>query len=514
MATLTDQFRRRLPFNVSSGMANYGLRILVGIFLTPYLMLKLGAASYGLIALAGIFTLYAGLVTNQIAAALNRFLSIEIQKDGGRPNVFFSSAIILFLGLCLVQVPVFAALIYLSPYLFNIPAQSLADMYVLLVCTASGFLLNLFGSVYMVPVYAKNRLDVLGAVNFCLEILRVILIVAAFALLGAKLRYVGYAALVQAALTLLANMYLCKRYAPEIRFSRALFVFGELKPVFKMSGWTLLNSLGNTFYNFTAVWIINRFISAELAGVYAAIMIIPNALTSLIIVGLNNLMPIASTYYARGEYELLYRVISLAMKLSGVFFAVPLGFIYVFAGDILAVWLGPAYAGYGWMVILTMLTGIFAYVTTPLYNLRTVLNRVKVPGLVFCLTGALSLAGGYIFGVIFGGGVKGVIIANISCLAFYNWLFSPWYAAKIMDKPAGVFFRDFPRAGITLAFACAVSLLLKYALGAFNSWAGLIGYAVACEIIGLAFIWLVMFNGNDRRQFYLLLPAKIRKRLS
>lgn len=483
----------------------------MGIFLTPYLMLKLGAGSYGLIALAGIFTLYAGLVTNQIAAALNRFLSIEIQKNGGRPNVFFSSALIMFLGLCLVQIPVFAALIYLSPYLFNIPAQSLADMYVLLVCTAAGFLLNLFGSVYMVPVYAKNRLDVLGAVNFCLEILRVVLIVAAFVVLGPKLRYVGYAGLIQAVLTLAANVCLCKRYAPEIKYVRALFDFNELKPVFKMSGWTLLNSLGNTFYNFTAVWIINRFISVDMAGIYAAIMIIPNALTSLVIVGLNNLMPIASTYYARGELELLYKVVSLAMKLSGVFFAVPLGFIFIFAGNILAVWLGPDYACYGWMVVLTMLTGIFTYITTPLYNLRTVLNKVKVPGLVFCLTGALSLTGGYIFGVTLDWGVKGVIIANITCLAFYNWVFSPWYAARIMQKPAWAFFKNFPRATATLAFACAVSLLLKYALGAFSSWPGLIGYAVACEIIGLVFIWLVMFNGNDRRQFYLLLPAKISK---
>lgn len=513
MASLTDQFRRRLPFNITSGMANYGLKALVSIFLTPYLMLKLGTASYGLIALAGVFTLYAAIITNQIAGALNRFLSIEIQKDDGRPSVFFSSAFVLFAGLCLVQIPVFAVLIWLAPELFNIPDFVLTDMYILLICTTAAFLVNLFGSVYMVPVYAKNRLDVLGVVSFCLEVLRVALIVAAFVWLGPKLRYVGYAGLIQATLTFLFNMYLCRRFAPELRFSPKLFDLRQLTPVLGMSGWTLLNSLGNVLFNFTAVWIINRFIDADMAGIYAAIMIIPNSLTTLIIVGLNNLAPMASTYYAKGQHEQLFRLMKLSMKLSGLFFAVPLGFFYVFAGDVLTVWLGPQYAVYGWIVVVTMLGGIFSYVTIPLNNLRTVLNKVRVPGLMFCLLGGLSLVTGFMAGVKLGYGIAGVIVANVVCLAIYSWLFVPLYGAKIMHKPDVTFFAAYPWTLVTVIFACLVSYVLKCVFGAFVFWGGLFVYVCICEILGLVFIWFVGLNADERRQFWLLLPQKLRRRL-
>jgi len=96
MGGTTNQFKKQLPRNALMKGFSFVSALIVGLWLVPYLVRQMGTAAYGLVPLAGLLTQYVGIISNCLAQSVTRFLTIELQKDGGRPNVVFNSAIALF----------------------------------------------------------------------------------------------------------------------------------------------------------------------------------------------------------------------------------------------------------------------------------------------------------------------------------------------------------------------------------------------------------------------------------
>ncbi len=107
MSETTQLFKSQLPKNALMSVLSFVTYSVSAIWLTPYLVKHLGAAAYGLVPLAGLFTQYATIVIANLSASVTRFLTVELQKPKGNPNVVFNSALFLFLLLFVIQLPVF-----------------------------------------------------------------------------------------------------------------------------------------------------------------------------------------------------------------------------------------------------------------------------------------------------------------------------------------------------------------------------------------------------------------------
>ncbi len=89
---------KQLPLNFIINIFSFALTLLIGLWLTPYLLKSLGIIAYGLIPLAMFFSQYISVILNAINISINRFLIISLQKnqDEEANQIFNTSTIGIF----------------------------------------------------------------------------------------------------------------------------------------------------------------------------------------------------------------------------------------------------------------------------------------------------------------------------------------------------------------------------------------------------------------------------------
>ena len=505
----TTQFKRQLPRNALMKGFSFVSALIVGIWLTPYLVKKMGTAAYGLVPLAGLLTQYVGIISNCLAQSVTRFLTIELQKDDGRPNAVFNSAIALFAVLAVIQAPLFFLAIAYMQKIFSIPENLLSDATILLSCSAASYLLTLIGGVFQVSTFSKNRVDIDEGINLTRIVARIILIVVAFTLLGPALRYIGYIDLILTIFILCAKIYYWRKLTPELYLSLSDINFKRLRPILGMSSWMLISNLGFLLYLRTDIWITNRFISAEAAGQYAALLqwdtLIRSAAGTLGFLT----APMVLIYYSRNEMAQAANLSRLSIKLLTGLLAIPVALIVVFSPQLLRIWLGAEFE-HLWPILAIMVSHLFINAgVTPAFQLQTATNHVKTPALVTFGMGGINAALALVVVIIFDGGLIGIAIVGAVILTIKNAIFTPWYAARITRTPKSNFFKPLIAGLFMMGFTTVLGLLTQQ----FWQSGSVVGLAMRCifiAILSFAIFWAFALKRDERKHLIDLMPIQIR----
>jgi membrane protein EpsK len=509
MMDTTTQFKRQLPRNVLLQVLSFATSITVGILLTPYLVRHLGRAAYGLIPIAGVMTQYVSIITHSVSSATGRFLTIALQRnDIQDANRILNTAFFSYVALSTIQIPVFGLIIYYANSIFTIPPELYADAIILLVCSATSFLIGLIAGVFGVPIYANNRLDISRSIDVVAQITRIAGIVVLFVLFGPALRYVGYVSLVIGISTTTVTILIGKRLAPVLKLNIRVYDWSQLRQIMGMGGWLLVNYIGFLFFLKMDVWICNRFISAEAAGEYAAVYqwsgLIRQAGTLLSgVIG-----PMIIIYYARAEVNRLVRLAQVSVRVFCLLLAIPTSILCVCSSSILRLWLGESFAHLGPLMVIMLWHLTINIGILPLFNIQTTLNRVRVPALVSCGLGVVNLALAISLVRMFGWGLYGVATASAVALTVKNALFTPVYAAIILEQPWHTFIRS-SMSGVALmagltGFGCLLGGYMRP-----QSWSMVMALAAVLGGLGLIAVSLILSN-TDRRLIIDLIPGRLR----
>lgn len=505
----TTQFKKQLPRNALMKMLSFVSALIVGVWLTPYLVNTLGTAAFGLVPLAGLLTQYVAIISNCLAQSVTRFLTIELQKEGGKPNVVFNSAIALFSVLAVIQAPVFFIAITYMQKIFSIPENLLSDATILLSCSAVSYLFTLIGGVFQVSTFSQNRIYIDEGIHLIRIVARIILIVAVFSTFSPALRYIGYIDLILTALIFCAKIYYWRKLTPELYLSLSDIDFKRLLPIFSMSGWILVNYLGALFYLRTDIWIANRFISPEAAGQYAALLQWDALIRST--AGTLGFLtaPMVLIYCSRNEITQAANLSKLSIKLLTGLLAVPVALIVVFSPQLLRIWLGAEFE-YLWPILAIMVSHLFINAgITPAFQLQTATNNVKMPALVTFGMGILNVTLSFIVVTIFNGGLVAIAIVGGIVLTLKNAIFTPWYAARITLVPTSSFFKPLVTGLLMMSFVTTLGLLTQQ-FWHFTSLVGLTMRCILIAIISLALFWTFALKRDERKHLIDLIPIQIR----
>jgi membrane protein EpsK len=506
----TLQFKKQLPRNAAMAILSFVVLTLSAVWLTPYLLKHLGAAAYGLIPLAALLTQYVAIITTELSGAVRRFLIIEMQRPGGNPNIIFNSVLVLCLLLIVAQVPLFAIAIFKIKTIFSIPAELLWDAQILFSCSAASFLITLLFGVFGVSIYSKNRLDISSAIDLVRGISRLVLIVLLFLLFVPKLCYIGYIELFLAVFFGFCNLYYWRKLTPELIINFRHIDIKFLPPIFKMSSWTLVNSLGALLYLRTDIWIINKFISSTAAGQYAAILVISNFIRQLGWSVSQQFGPTVIIYCAKEEWNALRKLLQMSIKITAIIIAVPIGIICTTAPELLKVWLGKDFIPLAPIVWLTIAHLFINVGVSPLLNLQTAANKVKLPGLVTFFMGIANIVCVYLLGVVFGMGAVGVALGGAIVLTLKNAVFTPLYGARILKLPVFVFIKPLVSSFLVIVFILIISQMpVAKWFGMISGYTSLATTAVYVLIASMIFIWFVLITKRERNLFLDMLPEKI-----
>ena len=515
MSETTKQFKKQLPKNTLMALLSFVTYSLSAIWLTPYLVRHLGAAAYGLVPLAGLFTQYVSIITSQLSGAVNRFLTIEINKPDGQPNVVFNSALALYLLLILVQLPLFGVGLFYADQIFTIPPELKIDALLLLGCSAGGFLLSLLGGVFGVAQFAGNRIDIASTINLGRLITRLVLIVACFSLLSPRLRYIGFVDLGLQAASVLASVIVSRRLFPELSVNLRLINWRLLRPVFHMSFWTLFNSLGSLLYLRTDIWIINRFISPVAAGQYAAVLVVSNFIRQLAGQGNGQLAPVIMQYWAKQEFEALQRFLCFSMKLFALGLAIPISFLCIHGDWILKLWLGNEFENFAPLLTVMTLHLIVNTAVYPLFNFQTASNSVRWPAIVTFILGILNVVVSYLLGVQLGMGMMGVALSTAVVLTLKNALFTPLYGAVILRVSKLEFVRPLLAGiliiGLLYIFSYAPQWIGWQEPVPEDLMRGFIGQSALSALVSIAASWFLLLSPEERFAVRNMIQGTVRR---
>ena len=508
MSDTTRQFKRQLPRNLLLNILGFVINVGIGLMLVPYLVNHLGKAAYGLIPIACLLTQYIGIITYSISSAINRYLTIALNKKDYRDaNSIVSTAIFSFLGISLLQVPVFIAAVYYANELFNIPAELYRDAQVLLALSFVAFIINLIGSVFSVGIYAHNRIDIFRYIEIGGQVFRFSGIALMFYIFGAKLWCVGVVDGSVSVLRLLLYAFFNKHFEPELSIGWRYFDRRKIKKLTSMSWWLLINQVGALLLSGAELWVCNRLLGPVAAGEYAVLLKLSVLLRRCggLFAGLVG--PMVLIYYAKKEYEALIRLVCLAMRLFCLLLTIPIVLICVFAKEILGYWINPEFSALSVILAVMLIHLVVNIGVYPLFALQPAFNRVRVPGSVTLASGIASVLLTILLVTKCDLGLIGIAMASAIVLTCKNAFFTPLYAAHILGVHRLTFIKAMAPSlafgGLFYGFCGAIRLIVPI-----QNKLTLVGLCCGLAIMGLVIMWLFIITREQKQLLFEVVPIK------
>ena len=490
--TISPVQPRRFGLNLIGNVGQLGLTMIVGVFYVPFLVRHLGPAVYGLVPLISMVTAYMNLITMGLDSAVARSMSIALErKDNENANLIFNVSLCGSLALtAILLIPAALAIVYVD-HILRIPAGYEAATRWLFVGTVAAFLLNQVRTPFSVSSFCRNRLDLDNVVAACETLTRVGLVVGLFYFLTPRIEYIGLAILVGTIVSTIGTIWLWKVLTPELRVRLGQFDWKLLKDLGSTGGWVVVSQLGLMLYLNIDLLLANRLYGPEQGGRYAAVLLLPTLLRTMSIAVGGIFPPTMFQLYAREDMDELVRYLNSAIKFLGLIMALAIGLVCGFSEPLLKVWLGPAFGNMAPLLFLMAIHLCLNLSMYPLYAVPLAANRMRTQGLVALGVGignlllALFLAQGC------GWGLYGLAVAGAIMLTIRYFLFAPLYAARILNRPYGTFFRAVPPIVLaTLATIGLCKVILWYSQ--ISNWLELGMAAAAVSLLFSSLVYLLL----------------------
>ncbi len=339
--------------NVGSSWFSLGVNILVGVFLSPFILHRLGDTAFGIWVLIFSVTGYYGIFDFGIRSSIIRYVSkYTATRDLDEVSRLINTA--MFTYTCVGALSMLITLVgcqYVDRWFHIAPGfQSTARWLLLLVggSVALGFPLGMFGGM----LEGLQKFYILNWTNIVSSLVRVVLIVF-YLNRGAGLLTV---ALITVGLPLLASFVraaVALRSLP-VRFTWRYVDRNAFRDMAHYSGITFMIIVGSRLRFKTDALVIGTFLSsAAITYFYAGSRLIDYA--GDVLVGLAQIfVPMSSQSDAAGNMDRL-RKIFVAGNRACAFTALPIMAVFIILGkSIIEVWVGKKYVEQGYPVLLIL----------------------------------------------------------------------------------------------------------------------------------------------------------------
>lgn len=483
---------RRFGLNLIGNVGYLGLTMLVGVLYVPFLVRHLGPAAYGLVPLIATVTTYMNLVTMGLDCAVARSMALALErKDNDSANLIFNVSLWGNLALgAILLIPASLATVYIDQVLRVPPGYEAATRW-LFAGTVAAFLLNQIKTPFSVSSFCRNRLDLYTVVATCETLTRVGIVVGLFYFLTPRIEYVGLAILVGTIVSTIGTIWLWKALTPDLRVRLGLFDWKLLKDLCGTGGWALVSQLGLMLYLNIDLLLANRFFGPEQGGRYAAVLLLPTLLRTVSTAVGGIFPPTMYQLYARGDTDELVGYLNSAIKFLGLIMALAVGLVCGFSEPLLRLWLGPAFGNLAPLLFLMAIHLCVNLSMYPLYAVPLAADRMRAQGLVALGVGIGNLLLALFLMQVCGWGLYGLAAAGAIMLTIRYFLFTPLYAARILNRPYGTFFRAvLPIVVTTLATIGLCRAILWRSV--ISNWIELGLAAATVSIVSSSLVYLLL----------------------
>ena len=489
--------------------AAFLLNYLIQMVLTPYITETVGADAYGFVTLAKNFAQYAAILT----AALNSFAARHIavayhNKDYRKANAFFSSAffgdMILASGLLLIA----AFLIAFLERILQIPAALVAEVKTLFLYVFVNFWIVTVLTVFESAAYIQSKLDTAGLFKGLSYLTEALILGALFLLAPARVSYVGIGMICASLVVGLGNLYLCRRYTPELSIKRKDFSFAAVKKLVIDGIWTSINSLGEILNSGLDLIVCNLLLTPLHMGQVAIAKTVHSMFYGLFVIINPAFQPMFLKSYAEKDKPMLLEELKLAMKVSSMLSNIAFSGFLALGLAFYRLWIPHQDTKIIYeLTLINCLTLIPGGPMQPLYYIYTLTMKKKVPCFITIAGGICNVAGMYLLIKYTGLGVYSVVLTTAVVMMFINFITNPLYMAHVLNLPRGFFYPVILKS----LFSCGMLSGLFYGLSRCyqpENWLAMILTACLYAAAGAVIHLFIVCSRSERRRLVCLVTRK------
>ena len=476
--------------NVGSSWFALGLNILVGLFLSPYMLHHLGDEAFGLWILIFSITGYYGLFDLGIRSSIIRYVAkYSSLADDGELNRLVNTALFTYSGIGTVAILTTIAVSFYMDSIFRISGGSLhvARWLLLMVgsAVAVSFPLGVFGGI----LEGLQRFYVLNLTSVSSTVMRALMIVLALRH-GQGLLTVTLITVSLPLLTSLINAMVVFRILP-LHFGLKHLNRESLKRIASYSGTTFIIIVATRLRFKTDAMVIGTFLSSA-AITYFTIGSRLVDYAGEVVSGLAQLfLPMSSRSDATGDLSRL-RKLFIAGNRACALIIFPMAAILIILGkSVIEAWVGSRYVATSYPVLLILVIP-YTLMLAQSASSRILFGMAKhkTLAIVILLEGAANLILSIFLVRPFG--ILGDAVGTAIPLACTTLVFLPRHLCRVLNLRIGIYLRQaFLLPLMLCAPLIAVLLLMRHWFVAHNYVQLAIQLAAGSAVYGIGLLWAI-----------------------
>lgn len=427
--------KKQIPKNLLSKYFATGLGMLLGLFLIPFLIKKLGNDAFGLISLSESLIVFIEIATIGIRLALSRHATFCFAKgkkgdfieyiSTGRYLLFGSAVIILIIGL----------LISCNfPNIFRVPTMYAVHSKILFSLITISFVITTINIVFWSVLYVKQRLDLVNIASSSGLVLRAVGIFIAFSILPKKYISLVTYGIIYLIMTCTREyiVYIWHRkIMPDLKIAFKHFKTTKVIDIFSFGIFSTVSYISSVLNIHAATIIVNVFWGTGLNAIYAVGLKFPRIMSRLFLESTWILTPTFTDLVAKNDKVRLKTLFFGYTKIMSITI-IPICFILIFfAKPIISIWVGE---GFIETVKILQINIIPLLIALPFSTGGCITNayaKVKVPSIITLSSAVLNVILCILLGKVFALALIGIALASAISYLLPAALFWPYYSCKI-----------------------------------------------------------------------------------
>lgn len=485
--------------NIVAGVLNMLVTTLISFVLSPYIVSTLGVEANGFVGLAQNFIAYAALISTALNSMGSRFMIMAYYNDEQEKfRRYYSSLLFADLLLAAVFGLLGGACVWKLELLLDIPADIVADVKLLFGLLFSNFALSTAMTVWGTAPFLKNRLYLNSVVNTASAGVRGLMILGLFLCLEPSVSFVGLATLVSGCVIYGFQFFYKRTLFPELRAKGRDFSWATIRELVASGIWNTISNVGHILASSIDLLVTNLFIGASAMGAVSLAHTMPAFVNTLNETIAGAFTPSLMIDYAKGSTDNLVKTIRQSAKIISVICSLPLGFLLVFGQNFYALWQPTQDAQVLHRLSVILIFGrVFFTGMQPLFNVFTVVNKVREHSVIMIVNGFASVGLMYILLKTTDLGIYAIVCSSVICAFVKNMVFVLPFSAKYLGlKPTaffGVVGYSLSCCAILLVWGSIQKLIMQPA-----SWLALFASAAAFAAVGLLLTCLIVLNKAER----------------
>ncbi len=426
--------RSNLFLNMLSNWAALLVSVLVGFFLTSYIIGHLGKTGFGIWTLINAIISYYNVLDLGVSSALTRYVARDVgKKDFIALNLTINTTLAFF---CIVGLVIFTFSFWTATPLidfFHVEIESQEDFsFLILMLGISMSMLfpgNFFGSI----IKAHEQFLVANLVNIAVTLFRTLLVII-FLNMDLGLKGLGYANVASAVLNLILYYVLCLKLFPYIKFN----VFGARFQTFKVlmgfGAATMVMEIASILRFDLDSFVIGKWLDLAAVGTFA----VAGLLMRYYVMFLNSatvttFTPRFASLEGEGDYDGLKKLYMKSLSI-GAFLSFAIATPIIMYGEqFVLLWAGKDFIEA--VPVLWLMAASFALTMAQSSSVAMMyaLNKHQIFAVVSLVEGIANLLLSIYLAPKYG--IVGVALGTAIPMIFVKLILQPLYLTRIVDVP-------------------------------------------------------------------------------